>query len=112
MCRSVLMAIGVLVLAVECVAAQEQTVGSRDRCPMEVDQGCDVVRNRLNLIAVIELSPDLASGEVVGTITDAAFDVPTTLAAFGDAFYAVNARFTTPPTPATPYTIVRVTSAR
>jgi hypothetical protein len=71
-----------------------------------------VVRNRLNQIAVIELSPDLASGELVGTITDAAFDVPTTLAAFGNALYAVNARFTTPPTPATPYNIVRVTSAQ
>lgn len=75
-----------------------------------------VVRNRLNQIAVIELARDLRSGEVVDTITDPNFDVntdpnfdvPTTIAAFGDALYAVNARFTTPPTPSTPYTIVRV----
>jgi sugar lactone lactonase YvrE len=67
-----------------------------------------VVRNLLNEIAVVALAPDLGRGEVVGTITDPNFDVPTTVAAFGDALYAVNARFTTPPTPSTPYTIVRV----
>jgi sugar lactone lactonase YvrE len=67
-----------------------------------------VVRNRLNQIEVVELEPDLASGVVTGTITDPAFDVPTTIAAFGGALYAVNARFTTPPTPSTTYNIVRV----
>jgi hypothetical protein len=67
-----------------------------------------VVRNRLNEIAVIELSLDLSRGTVVDTITDPNFDVPTTIAAFGNAIYAVNARFTTPPTPETPYNIVRV----
>jgi sugar lactone lactonase YvrE len=67
-----------------------------------------VVRNRMNQIAVIELTPDLASGTVVDVITSAAFDVPTTIARHGDALYAVNARFTTPPTPTTTYTAVRV----
>jgi sugar lactone lactonase YvrE len=67
-----------------------------------------VLRNRLNQIAVIDLAADLASGKVVGTITDPNFDVPTTLAAFGSTLYAVNARFTTPPTPSTPYAIVAV----
>ena len=67
-----------------------------------------VVQNQLNQIAVVALAPDLSSGEVVGTITDPAFDIPTTVAAFGDALYAVNARFSTPATPSTPYTIVRV----
>jgi sugar lactone lactonase YvrE len=73
-----------------------------------------VVRNRMNQIAVIELAPDLSSGTVVDVITNddlddpAAFDVPTTLTLFGDALYAVNARFTTTPTPTTPYTAVRV----
>ncbi len=69
-----------------------------------------VVRNRLNQIAVIELAPDLTSGALVDTLTHPAFDVPTTIAAFGNAIYAVNARFTTPPTPSTPYSIVRVTA--
>ena len=66
------------------------------------------MRNRLNQIAVVELAPDLSSGDVVGTITDPSFDVPTTIAAFGNALYVVNARFTTPPTPDTTYNIVRV----
>lgn len=67
-----------------------------------------VMRNRANLIAVVELAPDFASGELVGGITDAAFDVPTTLLGFGEYIYAVNARFSTPPTPATSYDIVQV----
>jgi sugar lactone lactonase YvrE len=67
-----------------------------------------VVRNQLNEIAIVELAPDLSSGEIVGTITNPNFDIPSTIAAFGNALYAVNARFTTPPTPSTPYSIVRV----
>src|SRR5688572_15612941 len=67
-----------------------------------------VVRNRLNQIAVIELAPDLASGAVVGVITNAAFDVPTTIARHGDALYAVNARFGTPEPNNATYTAVRV----
>lgn len=66
-----------------------------------------VVRNRLNLIAVVELDPTLTSGEVVDTITDSDFRVPTTIAEFGDALYVVNARFGTPPTPDTEYEVVR-----
>lgn len=67
-----------------------------------------VVRNRLNEIAVIELAPDLGSGEVVETITSPKLDVPTTIARFGSRLYVVNARFTTPPTPSTEYDIVKV----
>jgi hypothetical protein len=52
-----------------------------------------VVRNRQNRIAVIELAPDLASGEIVGYITHPEFDVPTTIAEHGNALYAVNAKF-------------------
>lgn len=66
-----------------------------------------VVRNRMNQIAVIELTPDLSSGTVVDVITSATFDVPTTIARHGNALYAVNARFTTAPTPTTTYTAVR-----
>ncbi|MBI5565712.1 MAG: superoxide dismutase [Chloroflexi bacterium] len=67
-----------------------------------------VVRNRLNEIAVIKLSLDLSRGTVTRTLTDPNFDVPTTIGLLGDALYAVNARFSTPPTPDTAYTIVRV----
>ena len=45
---------------------------------------------------------------MVNTITDPNFDVPTTVGVFGSSLYAVNARFTTPPTPDTTYTVVRV----
>jgi hypothetical protein len=55
-----------------------------------------VVRNRENRIAVIELSPDLSSGQIAGHITHPMFDVPTTIAEHGRALYAVNARFGVP----------------
>ncbi|MGH2490302.1 MAG: superoxide dismutase [Candidatus Limnocylindria bacterium] len=71
-------------------------------------QALYVVRNRMNQIAVVELPPDLSSGTVVDVITSAAFDVPTTITRHGGALYAVNARFTTPPTPTTEYTAVGV----
>jgi sugar lactone lactonase YvrE len=68
-----------------------------------------VVQNRLNQIAVINLASDLGSGTIVETITDSDFAVPTTVAAFGNRLYAVNARFGTTPTPDTEYSIVQVT---
>ena len=67
-----------------------------------------VVQNRLNRIAVLVLSRDLSHGRVVHTITDPAFDVPTTIAAFGQHLYAVNARFGTPSPQAASYNVVRV----
>jgi sugar lactone lactonase YvrE len=67
-----------------------------------------VVRNQRNLVAVVELAPDLSSGEVVGELTSAAFSVPTTIARFGSSLYAVNARFGTPATPTTDYWITRL----
>ncbi len=66
-----------------------------------------VVRNQLNEIAVLKLSPDLSSATLVDTLTDPEFAVPTTVAAFGSTLYAVNARFGTPPA-GTPYEIVKV----
>lgn len=58
------------------------------------------VQNFLNQIAVVKLSGDLTSGSVVKTITSAYFQVPTTVARFGDRLAAVNAKFDTglPPT--------------
>lgn len=68
-----------------------------------------VVRNRLNQIAVVQLASDLSSGVITNVLTSPAFDIPTTVALFGNALYAVNARFSTPPTLDTPYNIVRLT---
>jgi len=67
-----------------------------------------VVRNTLNQIAVVKLSHDLLQGSVQRTITSPSFDVPTTIARFGMSLYAINARFSTPPTPTTTYTVVKV----
>lgn len=67
-----------------------------------------VVQNRLNQVAVIDLSPDLSSGEIVEAITSPNFRVPTTIARFGDRLYVVNARFGTVPTPDTTYEVVLV----
>jgi sugar lactone lactonase YvrE len=67
-----------------------------------------VVRNQLNQIVVVELADDLASGVVIDRLTSPNFNVPTTIAAFGDALYAVNAKFGAPNPGAIPYEIVRV----
>ncbi|WP_416840508.1 hypothetical protein [Haloferax sp. DFSO52] len=67
-----------------------------------------VVRNQLNLIAVVKLDPDATAGEVVDEITDPAFDVPTTVAGFGNSLYAVNARFGNPDPANAEYDVVRV----
>ncbi len=66
-----------------------------------------VVRNTNNEIAVINMSEDFASGSVTRTITNSNFNVPTTIARFGDSLYAVNAKFGTPPA-GTPYEVVKV----
>ena len=58
-----------------------------------------VVQNFLNTVAVVKLQPDLASGEVVDTITSDLFRVPTTAARFGSRVYVVNARFDVAPPP-------------
>jgi sugar lactone lactonase YvrE len=54
-----------------------------------------VVQNALNQVAVISLSADLLTGTVTGLATDAAFDVPTTVAASNGSLYLPNARFGT-----------------
>ena len=67
-----------------------------------------VVRNRLNLVAVVRLAPDLTSGVYARDLTSPHFRVPTTVARFGNSLYLPNARFGTPPTPDTEYEIVRI----
>ncbi len=67
-----------------------------------------VVRNQVNLVAVVALAPDLATGVLVEHVAVDGFDVPTTIARFGSSLYAVNARFGTPVTPETQYWISRL----
>jgi sugar lactone lactonase YvrE len=67
-----------------------------------------VVQNFLNQVSVVRLNPAGTSGTVVRTIEHEEFDVPTTVARFGNRLYLPNARFGTTPTPTTTYTVVQV----
>ncbi|MER6676335.1 superoxide dismutase [Streptomyces sp. NPDC000983] len=67
-----------------------------------------VVQNRQNAVDVFTLAGDGRSGVFRRRITDPAFDVPTTVAAFRGRLYLPNARFTTTPTPDTTYSVVSV----
>jgi outer membrane protein assembly factor BamB len=67
-----------------------------------------VVQNQQNQVAVIELASDLESGEVLTRITDADFEVPTTIDDLGRRLYAVNARFGTPNPDSLEYQVVQL----
>jgi hypothetical protein len=67
-----------------------------------------VVQNRDNKIAVVHLKHHLRRGAIKRYLTDDDFDVPTTIAEKRGFLWAVNARFTTPATPTTPYDVVKV----
>lgn len=67
-----------------------------------------VVQNQLNQIARIELDRRATHGKVVEVLTDARFDIPTAVDSFLGVLYTVNARFGTPTTPTTTYTIDKV----
>ncbi|MFF5111381.1 superoxide dismutase [Streptosporangium sp. NPDC000509] len=67
-----------------------------------------VVQNRLNLLTSLSLDRAATSGKVIRKLVDERFDVPTTVASFRDRLYLPNARFTTTPTPTTPYNVVAV----
>jgi hypothetical protein len=60
----------------------------------------EVVQNFSNQVTEVQLSGDLRTGRTVKTITNSLFEVPTTVARFGDRLAVVNAKFDTgfPPT--------------
>jgi len=64
-----------------------------------------VVQNRLNQVAVIKLSPDGTSGVLVDTLTSPAsgentgFDVPTTVAQFGNSLVSTQRALHDPAAP-------------
>jgi len=66
------------------------------------------VQNRLNTVAVLRLNAAGTKARLITRVTDPRFDTPTTVAAFRDRLYLPNARFTTTPTPTTPYTAVAI----
>jgi sugar lactone lactonase YvrE len=67
-----------------------------------------VVQNQLNRVAKFKLSARFDSGRLLTLITHPRFDIPTTVAERGKFLFLVNARFSTPPTPDTPYWITAV----
>ena len=67
-----------------------------------------VVRNQLNQVDVFKLGARLATARFRGTITSPHLDIPTTVAFQAGRLWAVNARFSTPVTPTTPYWITRL----
>jgi hypothetical protein len=67
-----------------------------------------VVRNFFNLIAVLRADSSFSSATLEGTITDPDLDIPTTATVARGSLYAVNARFTTPPTPTTDYAVIQL----
>jgi sugar lactone lactonase YvrE len=67
-----------------------------------------VVQNALNQVAVVDLNRSGTRGTVVDTITSRKFNVPTTIARWGGRLYLPNAKFSTTPTPDTPYEAVAV----
>ena len=67
-----------------------------------------IVQNQLNRVAVIRLNAAGTRGALVDVRTDPDFQVPTTVAQFGRWLYLPNARFGTPPTPDTEYSVVRI----
>ncbi len=52
-----------------------------------------VVRNSLNLIVQVRLAADYASGQQIGSFTDASFSLTTTIAKAGDRLLVVNSQF-------------------
>ena len=66
------------------------------------------VRNFNNLVAVVRLGSQLGSGIVLGEITNAGLDIPTTATVAAGRLWAVNARFNTPPMSDTQYWITQL----
>ncbi len=117
---------GEYLFVVDAATAQLYRLDTLTHTPVLVDLGGDtlpnadgllldgktlyVVQNFRNRIAVVQLSPDYLSGEIVRFITEpftsnALTKVPTTIAEFGNALYAVTAGFAAP----SPDFVVRLT---
>ncbi|MFD9941138.1 SMP-30/gluconolactonase/LRE family protein [Nonomuraea sp. NPDC059023] len=78
----------------------------RGRTLYAVENGVTNKRSRLTTLRVNAAGTD---GRVVRRVGSPRFDIPTTVAAFRSRLYLPNARFTTKPTPATPYDAVAIT---
>lgn len=61
-----------------------------------------------NAVAVVQIDRSGRTGTVTGSVADPDLDRPTTAVLIRGSLYAVNGRFSVPPTPTTPYDVVRV----
>jgi hypothetical protein len=61
-----------------------------------------------NRVIVLSLGPHLASGTVLGDLTDPGLDFPSTATVAAGRLWAVNLRLTTPSGPNTPYWITQL----
>jgi streptogramin lyase len=75
---------------------------------LRLGQTLYAVQNRLNTVAVLKLNKAGTSARLQTRLTDPAFDIPTTVAAINGRLYLPNARFTTPVTPDTTYSVVSI----
>ena len=66
-----------------------------------------VVRNTANLVVELRLRDHFTRATQTATLTDSAFDTPTTIARHGKRLYVINARFGDE-SPTTPYDVVKV----
>jgi hypothetical protein len=71
-----------------------------------------VVQNFSNQVAVVHLGPGFDRGSIDRTISDPRFDIITSGALASHGLYVTNARYTTPYTPETIYSVVRVERGR
>lgn len=67
-----------------------------------------VVRNVDNRVDVYRLGARLATASFIGSLASDSLNVPTTAVARAGSLWVVNAAFTTPPTPSTPYWLTRL----
>ncbi|MDP4504167.1 SMP-30/gluconolactonase/LRE family protein [Nonomuraea turcica] len=67
-----------------------------------------VVQNFLNTVAVVRLNKTGTKGQILEGRTDPRFDIPTTIARFGDHFYLPNARFGIPSPQTAEFTVVAI----
>jgi streptogramin lyase len=67
-----------------------------------------IVQNRLNRVAVVELSKDYGSGTVVEFLTHPKLDVPTTIDRLGSRLYLPNARFGIPNADTAEYDVIKL----
>lgn len=67
-----------------------------------------VAQNFPQKLATVKLASDLSMARLVDVASSPALDIPSSVEEDRGDLFGLNARFTTPPTPTTPYDVVRV----